>query len=73
MIVQQSVSAQQKADMKALAKASRAKVSFSGPHGSPRLTITCKNFTGQYPSTIDGYHAAKATLEKLTPKQKESE
>lgn len=65
MIVQQPISAQQKEEMKALAKRCKAKISFSGP----RITLTSKCFSGRYPNNMDGYNAAKATLDKLTPKQ----
>jgi hypothetical protein len=65
MIVQQPITAQQKAEMKTLAKQCKAKVSFSGPH----IALTTKCFSGRYPNNMDGYSAALAILEKLTPKQ----
>lgn len=64
MIIQ-TISTEQKEEMKALAKQCKAKVSFTGP----RITLTSKCFSGRYPNSIDGYQAAKATLEKLLPKQ----
>lgn len=73
MIVQQHITAEQKEEMRELAKRCKAKVSFGGPRSSSRITITSKCFTGQYPNTLDGYNAAKATMEKMVPKQKESE
>lgn len=65
MIVQSSITAEQKAEMQALAKLCKAKVSFTGP----RITVTSKCFTGRYPKDMDGYEAAKALLMQLTPKQ----
>lgn len=69
MIVQQTITAEQKEEMKSLAKLCKAKVSFSGP----RITLTSKCFSGRYPNNIDGYCAARATLEQMAPQQQESE
>lgn len=62
----QPISTEQKEEMKALAKACKAKVSFSGP----RITLTSKCFSGRYPNDQDGYFAARAILEHWTPKPK---
>lgn len=67
MIVQQPITAEQKATLKALAKACQIKASLSGP----RIVLASERFTGRYPNTIDGYTAALATLEQMQPVRKE--
>lgn len=64
-MITQTISAEQKEEIKALAKQCKVKISFTGP----RITITSKCFSGRYPNGVDGYYAAKATLEKMLPKQ----
>lgn len=71
MIVQQPITAEQKATLKALAKQCKLKVSFGNPRGPARITLSGERFAGNYPRTIDGYTAALATLEQMQPARKE--